>query len=225
MEINPIKDYNDTFALHQLQFDPSHRHAFTLGKFFNRQHTGFRVKDLISDDRLKQWISPIATFKGSGDAHDDGTFEKVGPYNENDEFVAIAEGNDLPLYMFTYNIEMTQFIYTDMMKNYDQVECIDKSLLSRHHAQFIAHQIADEARLNNHKFDIEEEDHDRLIKHHKIVSVEYTNDVEEGQTWSPLPKGLEVHDIYLIKHNVQAVRDDVSTEDIEDQILLNIHNM
>lgn len=68
VEINPIKEFNDTFALHQLQFDKSHAHAFTLGKFFNRQHTGFRVRDLISDDRLKQWISPIATFKGSGDA-------------------------------------------------------------------------------------------------------------------------------------------------------------
>lgn len=140
------------------------------------------------------------------------------------EFVAIAEGNDLPLYLFTYNIEMTQFIYTDMMKNDEQVECIDKSLISRHHAQFIAHQIADEARLNNHKFDIEEEDHDRLIKHHKVVSVEYTNDVDQTQDWTPLPRGLEVHDIYLIKHTVQAPKVDVSTEDIEDQILLDIHN-
>lgn len=117
---------------------------------------------------------------------------------------------------------MTQFIYTDLMKNPDQEECIDKSLLSRHHAQFISHQIADEARLNNHKFDIDEDDHIRLVKHHKLVTVEYTNDSDSEQDWAPLPKGLEEHDIYLIKHIVQAAKQSVPAEDIEDQILLGI---
>lgn len=36
VEINLLKEHNDTFFLHQLQHDPSHAHAFTLGKFFNR---------------------------------------------------------------------------------------------------------------------------------------------------------------------------------------------
>ena len=36
-------------------------------------------------------------------------------YKEKDEFVAIAEGKNIPLYIFTYNIEMTQFIYTDLL--------------------------------------------------------------------------------------------------------------
>jgi len=31
--------------------------------------------------------------------------EKI--YHENDEFIAIAEGIDVPIYFFTYNIEMT----------------------------------------------------------------------------------------------------------------------
>jgi len=93
--------------LHQLQYDPSHSHAFTLGKFFNRQHTGFRVKDLKSDDRLKKWITPIATFKGTGDLIKELTNDTVTPYDKNHEFIAIAEGIDLPLYLFTYNIEMT----------------------------------------------------------------------------------------------------------------------
>ena len=53
VEINLLKKHDDTFLLHQLQFDESHRHAFTMGKFFNRQHSGFRVRDLESDDRLK----------------------------------------------------------------------------------------------------------------------------------------------------------------------------
>ena len=139
VKVDLVKDYNDTFLLHQLQFDDSDADAFTLGDFFNRQHTGFRIKDLEMDERLSKWISPIATFSGSGDI----AMEKMNnpdlPYDRDLEFIAIAEGKDLPLYMFTYNVEMTQFSFTDMMKNPEQVECVDKSLLSRHHAQFISH--------------------------------------------------------------------------------------
>lgn len=223
LEISLIKDHNDTFFLHQLQYDPSHAHAFTLGKFFNRQHTGIRMKDLKSDDSLKKWITPIATFKGTGDATKILTND-TSSYDRNLEFIAIAEGIDLPLYMFTYNVEMTQFTFTDLMKNPDQEECIDKSLISRHHAQFVSHQIADEARLNNHKMDLEEADHQRLIKQHKIVSVEYTNDADESkQDWKAMPKGLEEHDIYLIKHRVEAIQESVPIEAVEDQILLNLN--
>lgn len=71
-------------------------------------------------------------------------------YKPGKEFVAIAEGLDLPFYIFTYNVEMTQFISTDLTREPDQVELIDKSIPARHHAQFIASQIADEGRLNNH---------------------------------------------------------------------------
>lgn len=183
------------------------------------------MRDLKSDDRLKKWITPIATFKGTGDLINEMADDHVSPYDSSYEFIAIAEGIDLPLYIFTYNIEMTQFIYTDLMKNPDQKECIDKSLISRHHAQFLSHQIADEARLNNHKFDLDESDHDRLIKKHKLASVEYTNDSDAAkQTWKPLPKGLEEHDIYLVNHKVQAVQEQVSAEAVEEQILFNIHN-
>jgi len=37
VEINMLKKHNDTFLLHQLQFDESSAHAFDLGSFFNRQ--------------------------------------------------------------------------------------------------------------------------------------------------------------------------------------------
>jgi hypothetical protein len=95
--------------LHQLQFDPSVAHAFDLGEFFNRQHTGFRVKDLQQDDRLKKWITPLATIKGSAFAETEHSTDpiKSKDYIKENEFVAIAEGLDLPLYIFTYNLEMT----------------------------------------------------------------------------------------------------------------------
>jgi hypothetical protein len=54
------------------------------------------------------------------------------------EFVAIAEGKELPLYIFTYNVEMTQFVTTDIARQPEQLELIDKSIAARHHAQFVA---------------------------------------------------------------------------------------
>ena len=71
------------------------------------------------DDRLKRWITPLATIKGSAYAEHTHSVDplKEKEYMKDNEFVAIAEGIDIPLYMFTYNIEMTQFVYTDFMKN------------------------------------------------------------------------------------------------------------
>ena len=40
-------------------------------------------------------------------------------YRPAEEFVAIAEGIDLPLYIFTYNVEMTQFVWTDITRSVD----------------------------------------------------------------------------------------------------------
>lgn len=55
-------------------------------------------------------------------------------YNDKEEFVAIAEGRDLPMYIFTYNIEMTQFINTAIEERIEQDEVIDKCIAARHHA-------------------------------------------------------------------------------------------
>jgi hypothetical protein len=72
---------------------------------------------------LKKWITPLATFKDSGKAKwsipswSEKFEDKV--YNDRDEFIAIAEGKDVPIYFFTYNIEMTQFIYTNLITSKD----------------------------------------------------------------------------------------------------------
>lgn len=62
-------------------------------------------------------LTPIATFKDSAGADNRLSFmnKTNDKYMEDHEFVAIAEGNDIPIYIITYNIEMTQFIYTDLM--------------------------------------------------------------------------------------------------------------
>ena len=46
------------------------------------------------------------------------------------------EGKKLPIYVFTYNIEMTQFVYAD--PTVTNVDPIDHSIPARAHAQYIA---------------------------------------------------------------------------------------
>jgi len=200
VQVELLKEHDETFLLHQLQFDASHAHAFDMGTFFNRQSTGLRLRDLESDSRLKKMITPLASFLGSGDAKNsmsmDSSAEKE--YSKENEFIAIAEGSDLPIYIFTYNIEMTQFVYTDLMQHPEQSQVIDKTILCRHHAQFVSQQIADEARLNNHGL-TEERDFTQGISQHTLASVEYPSDTSEVDQAQPLPKGLEKHDIYIIK--------------------------
>ena len=41
------------------------------------------------------------------------TINSVKEENEHEEFVAIMEGIELPIYVFTYSPEMIQFVHTD----------------------------------------------------------------------------------------------------------------
>lgn len=95
-----------------------------MGQFFNRQTSGFKLRSIAYDEKLSKILSPIATFDGSALAENQnffGTESKANQdYMDRDEFVAIAEGIEIPLYIFTYNIEMTQFVYTDLLKNPNQ---------------------------------------------------------------------------------------------------------
>lgn len=175
-----------------------------MGQFFNRQTSGFKLRSIAYDEKLSKILSPIATFDGSALAENQnffGTESKANQdYMDRDEFVAIAEGIEIPLYIFTYNIEMTQFVYTDLLKNPNQQEIIDKSIPARHHSQFISQQIADEGRLSNHNFTVSEKQYTKLIRHHKIATVEYQTDEKVPY---PMPKGLEKHDVYIIEEEAK----------------------
>ena len=148
--------------------------------------------------KLHKLVEPLASFDGSASRHtkldmNDHTNET---YMKSNEFVAIAEGIHLPFYIFTYNVEMTQFISTDLAREPDQTELIDKTIPARHHAQFIANQIADEGRLNNHNHgknltECLERLQDKLIRNYKIVQVEYPAEVGNPDIEYPLPEGLQ----------------------------------
>lgn len=101
------------------------------------------MRDIEKDVNLKRFILPLATFEGSGTVD---TFylnaknnQDTDYYDDAEEFVAIAEGRDYPIYMFTYNVEMTQFVHTAIEDRIEQDEVIDKCIAARHHAQFVSH--------------------------------------------------------------------------------------
>jgi len=60
------------------------------------------------------------------------------------------------------------------------------------------------------------------MRHHKVVTIEYAHDTLENEHDKPLPKGLEEHDVYLVKQAKKEKLHPVSIEDIEDQILNHI---
>jgi len=97
--------------------------VFNTAKFFNKQASGLRLKDLHDDEILDKLLQPLATFKSNSPSHE--------------EFIAIAEGRRLPLYVFSYGIEMTQFYFEDPIMTNDAF-MLDHSIIARTHAQFIA---------------------------------------------------------------------------------------
>ena len=73
------------------------------------------------------------------------------------------EGKELPIYVFTYGIEMVQFVFADpLLVNFDS---LDHSIPARDHARYIANQIADEAKLSRKSFSSSQEEFKNLIRH------------------------------------------------------------
>ena len=96
------------------------------------------MRDIEEDLHLRKFIQPLATFEGTGTMEENyiniANKQDTDYYDDKDEFVAIAEGRELPIYMFTYNPEMTQFSHTTIEQRLEQDEVIDKCIAARHHA-------------------------------------------------------------------------------------------
>lgn len=67
--------------------------VFNTARFLNQQKFGLRLKELEDDTHMKRLFKPVAVFNLEG-------------VEGKDEFIAIAEGVDVPLYIFTYQVEM-----------------------------------------------------------------------------------------------------------------------
>lgn len=127
-------------------------------------------------------MRPLALFTGHG-------IDK-----EEDKFIAIAEGTQMPLYAFTYGIELTQFYFEDPTATMDNFQ-IDHSIIARKHAQTIANLIADEARMNDHEFDSEDLVFESLIRHEELATISYG---VENSLVDLLPAGMNQHDVYIL---------------------------
>ena len=70
----------------------------------------------------------------------------------------------MPVYAFTYQVEMIQFYFEDPSETLDTF-LLDHSLIARKHAQAISAIMADESRLSTHNFADDEEVFESLIRH------------------------------------------------------------
>lgn len=157
--------------------------VFNTGTFFNRQSSGLRLRELAKDVELFKMLEPLATFKSASES-------------EEERFIAIAEAHNLPLYVFTYALEMTQFYFEDPTLNNDQY-LLDHSIVARTHSQFIANTIADEGRQCVHEFADPSSVYDKLITHKPLMSVVYQN--METDLSTTMPAGMSEHEIYLLQ--------------------------
>ena len=96
------------------------------GVFVNRQRQGLRVREFSRESRINQRYQIVATFKTS--ALPDAPLTIV----DEEEYIAILESTNFPLYFITYEIDYTQFVYSNPISNPDQP--IDHSIASRKHA-------------------------------------------------------------------------------------------
>ena len=70
---------------------------------------------------MHRHLRPLALYTGHGIE------------NEEEKFIAIAEGAEMPIYAFTYGIEMVQFYFEDPTHTLDNFR-LDHSIIARKHA-------------------------------------------------------------------------------------------
>lgn len=134
--VKMIEHPDDTFLFHGMDRQENQA-VFNTAQLFNNQVSGVTVSGLAKENAVKNKLRPLATF--SSHEIDD----------LSDQFVAIAEGKDMPIYAFTYGLDLIQFYFEDPSDTLDNFQ-LDHSIIARKHAQKIALLIAQEARLCSH---------------------------------------------------------------------------
>ena len=95
--------------------------------FFNRQSSGLRLQEFAKEITLTKKFQVVATILNPNVPSTSNTEEE-----EQNEFIAIMEGLDLPIYIITYNIEMTQFVFANPVDT--EYDPIDHTIGARDHA-------------------------------------------------------------------------------------------
>lgn len=136
-------------------------------EFYIRQKYAVKARDFLQSSRVNQRFKIIATYATSSAPGND--FAMV----DDQEFIAILESPNFPLYIFTYDVTYIQYVHVDPTAT--NVDPIDRSVSCRSHAQFVARQFADEGRICTHQFSSQEELFERLIQHQELANVQYTS--------------------------------------------------
>ena len=126
--VNLIEHPSDTFLFNGMSREDKQA-VFNTAQMFNMQVSGVTVSNLENENAVRSKLKPIAVFS----SHD--------IENENDQFIAIAEGKDMPIYAFTYGIDLIQFYFEDPSASLDNF-WLDHSIIARKHAQSVALLIA-----------------------------------------------------------------------------------
>lgn len=121
-QLKMVSHPDDTFFFDKMPREEKQA-VFNTASFFNKQTSGLTTKMLKSDQHLSHLLQTLAVFPG------------------DEDFIAIAEGIEVPLYAFTYNIEMVQFYFEDPNATLDE-PMLDHSIIARKHAQYVANMIA-----------------------------------------------------------------------------------
>jgi hypothetical protein len=96
------------------------------GKFINRQKWGLRVRDFERESRINKRYQVVATFKTSA------LSSSIPHVVDEMEYIAILEAVDFPLYFITYEIDYTQYVFSNPLETAEPV--VDHSIASRQHA-------------------------------------------------------------------------------------------
>ena len=118
--IDMVEHPDDTYLFNKMTREEKQA-MFNTAQFFNMQVSGLRPVDLKYKNALSRHLRPLALYTGHGIEEDD------------QKFIAIAEGAEMPLYAFTYGIEMIQFFFEDPNETLDNFQ-LDHSIIARKHA-------------------------------------------------------------------------------------------
>ena len=79
------------------------------GSFFNRQHLGMKVMDFERESSLNKRYQVVATINNVPNQQVKGVRGIV----DTNEYIAIMESLDVPLYFILYDVSYTQFVYSE----------------------------------------------------------------------------------------------------------------
>jgi hypothetical protein len=164
------------------------------GHFFNRQRLGMTVKQLEREANLNKRYQVVATIN----AADTNPKHSQLTIVDDNEYIAIMESFDMPLYFILYDVSYAQFVYSERYFVSGGKQLIDHSIASRAHAQYIANQLRDEAAHCTHRFTDYETLQGMLISQlGELADIDYAT--TRGDNTSNMPQGLESQEVYLFK--------------------------